>query len=65
MRKGGLKDIQHLLLDLLQFVLHLYDELLHSGMVALRAHGIDLTPDLLSDEAEGLTLPWVGLIQHL
>ena len=65
MKKGGLKDIQHLLLDLLQLVLHLYDELLHSGMVTLGAHGIDLTPDLLSDEAEGLTLPWVRLIQHL
>ena len=57
-----LEDVQYLLLDLLQLVLHLDDELLHGGMVALGAHGIDLTPDLLSDEAEGLPLPWGRLI---
>ena len=57
-----LEDVQYLLLDLLQLVLHLDDELLHGGMVALGAHGIDLTPYLLSDEAEGLPLPWGRLI---
>ena len=46
-----LEDVEYLLLDLLQLVLHLDDELLHLSLVALRAHRIDFAPDLLCDEA--------------
>ena len=50
-KKGLVTDVEYLLLDLLQLILHLDDELLHGSVVALRAHGVDLTTYFLCDEA--------------
>ena len=51
-----LKHIQHLLLDLLQLVLHLHHDTLHLGLIALAAERIDLASHLLSDESELLAM---------
>ena len=45
-----LKNIEHLLLDLLQLVLHLHDDLLDVDLVGLGAEGVDLAAHLLTDE---------------
>ena len=53
---GFSQRIEHLFLDLFQFVLHLDDDVLHLSLVRLRACGVDLTPHLLGDETELLAL---------
>ena len=56
---GYLKCVKHLLLDLLQLVLHLYHDVLHLGLIRLRAGGIDFATHLLRKEAELLALSWL------
>ena len=48
--KVTLKNIEHLLLNLLQLVLHLHHEFLDVDLVGLRAHSVDLATHLLADE---------------
>ena len=43
-------------LNLFQLVLHLHHDVLHLGLITLRAGRIDLTSHLLCDEAQFLTL---------
>ena len=54
--KFSLHYIQHLLLDLLEFVLHLHHDVLHLGVVALAACGVDFASHLLCYETELLAL---------
>ena len=60
-----LQRIKHLLLYLLQLVLHLHYDVLHLGMVALGACGIYLTTHLLGYETKFLAHSMVFLRQCL
>ena len=57
---GKLHYIQHLFLDLLQFVLHTHHDVLHFGMVRLASRGVDFASHFLGDEAELLALSVAG-----
>ena len=47
-----LENVQTLLLDLFELVLHFYDDLLDFCVVGLRTCCVDLAAHFLSDEAE-------------
>ena len=47
-----LHDVQHLLLDLFQFVLHLYHDILHFRLVRLGAGCVDFPAHFLGDESQ-------------
>ena len=51
-----LHNVQHLLLNLFQLILHLNDDFLHFCVIGLAAQRIDFTPHLLSDKSEFLAL---------
>ena len=56
-----LHHIQHLFLNLFQFILHLHHNVLHLSLIAFAAGGVDFTSHLLSYESPLLALPAVSL----
>ena len=56
----GLKYIEHLLLDLLELILHHDYKTLHISVIALRAESIDLAPHLLGDKTEFFAVASAG-----
>lgn len=53
-----LKHIKHLFFYLFQFILHLHHDVLHLGLIALAACGVDFASHLLGYEAELLALAY-------
>ena len=51
MPDGFLECVEHLFLDLFQLILHLNNNILHFGLIALGTGGVDFPAHFLSNEA--------------